>query len=221
MHDRIRIQTQRTESIFPVGSTWQGTIQGYRTGLPAGEYDLATNLLNQSQDDAILGEQVQTVTVDSSGGFRSTQIDVAIPKVEGAYAIEFSLRRKRLLQSFVASKNVLTRRIDLIAFDSALKPTRIKEWVGVAKIEPLETRWWSPLNWLTTLSAMQPMVQLPTFTEHTKRPVSYGPQSQAAIAEQPCLVLSANSWQAYPLHIEHAGNPHRVRVRVPEIVHSS
>ncbi len=74
----------------------------------------------------------------------------------------------------------------MIAFDSTAQPNRISSWVGVAKIEPLESRWWSPLNWLSSFSAVQPMVKLPSFAEQAKRPVSYGTQSQTRIGDQPC-----------------------------------
>ncbi len=203
------------DGIYEAGSNWVGKVSGYRTGLQAGEYELLIQLLNTSQGDAVISTQSQPLSIDSSGGFRSTNVEIGLPKSEGAYSVELTVRRKRMLPSFVASKSTMTRRVDLIAINSAAQPTRIKAWTGVAKIEPLESRWWSPLNWLSTISSVQPMMKLPTFAEPAKRPVSYGTQSQTRIDDQPCLVLGPNSWQSYPLQIEHSGNPHRVRVRVP------
>ncbi len=109
VHDRLRVQPLQPNSMYEVSSKWMGNVSGYRTGLQAGEYDLIVNLLNSSQDDSVLTTHTQIVAVDASGGFRPTNIEVALPKSEGAYAVEFTLRRKRMLPSFVASKSSLTR----------------------------------------------------------------------------------------------------------------
>ncbi len=215
MQDRLRVRSGQPSSIFPADSTWSGTLSGYRCGLPAGEYQLMTRLLDQNADDTIVSEHDQTVTIDQQGNFNVPSLQVALPKLESCYAIEFSLHRKRFLHSFVSSSQSLKRRIDLVVFDSNAPSKSIESWAPVATIQPLNAQWWSSMNWLPNLSSTQQLIQLPNFTEHNKRLVNHGPQSSRKVGEEECLVLGPSAWQAYPLAIEHPGQPHRMRVRVP------
>ena len=215
MQDRVRLRPSQAKSIFPVGTNWMGTVAGYRCGLAAGDYQLSTKLLDPSNQDAIVSEQVMQVTVDAKGDFSSPSLEIALPQVEGAYSIEFSLQRKRFLQSFVSTSDPLTRRLDLVVFDHQAKPNRIEYWAPVATIQPLNSQWWSALNWFSTLGQSQPLIPLPAFADRTKRLVNHGPQGTRKVGELDCLTLGPNAWQAYPLTIEHPGKPHRLRVRVP------
>ncbi len=215
MQDRLRLRTSQEKSIFQVGAIWTGSLAGFRCGLAAGDYQLTTKLRDQSNHEAIVAEQEQQVTVDANGDFGSRSVEVTLPNVEGAYAIEFSLQRKRFLSSFVSAPDALTRRVDLIVFDYQAQPNRIEYWAPVATIQPLNSQWWHALNWFSTLGQSQPIMQLPAFMDPSKRLVSHGAHTTRKVGEQDCLTLGPNAWQAYPLTIEHPGQPHRFRVRVP------
>ncbi len=215
MQDRLRVRPRLPQSIFPVDSTWHAALSGYRCGLPAGEYHLLIKLLDQAKGDAIVSEQEQTVMIDQLGNFETFALEVPLPQVESSYAIEFILNRKRFLQSFVSSTHSLKRRVDLVVFDYKAKPNRIEYWTPIATIQPLNSQWWSAKTWFSTLGSTQPFVQLPAFSEHSKRLVNHGSQSSRKVGDQDCRTLGPKSWQAYPLAIEHLGQPHRLRVRVP------
>ena len=211
MQDRLRVRPSQDQSIYPADSTWTASVSGYRSGLQTGEYLLLTKLLDQNAGDAVVSEQEQSVTIDEFGNFNTSSIQVALPPLEGCYAVELSLHRKRFLQSFVSSPQVLKRRIDLVAFDAMAQPKRIEFWTPVATIQPLSSQWWNAMNWLPS----QPLVQLPAFSEHNKRLVNHGLQTSRKVGDEDCLVLLPSAWQAYPLTIEHPGQPHRLRIRLP------
>ncbi|MDX1927812.1 MAG: family 10 glycosylhydrolase, partial [Pirellulaceae bacterium] len=215
VQDRLRVRSSQPQGIFHPDYVWTGSVSGYLSGLQAGEYQLQTRLLDQNAGDAVVSEQEQAVTVDERGDFNTSSLQVPLPHTESSYALEFSLHRKRFLQTFVSSPQVLKRRLDLVVFDYALPPKRIEYWSPVATIQPLNSQWWSSMDWMPTLGAAQPLVQIPSFNEHNKRLVNHGPQSSRKVGEDDCLVLGPSAWQAYPLTIEHPGQPHRLRIRLP------
>lgn len=215
MQDRIRVRQSQPQSVFQAGSSWSGTVSGYRCGLPAGEYHLQTKLLDQNGNDIVVSEQEQTVSIDERGNFNAPSLQVQLPQLESVYALEFSLQRKRFLQSFVSSSQPLKRRVDLVVFDFMASANRIESWTPVATIQPLNSQWWSTLNWLPAMGSVQPIVPLQAFAEHSKRLVNHGALSSRKVGEQDCLVLGPSAWQAYPLTIEHPGLPHRMRIKLP------
>ena len=215
IQDKIRVQPAQENEIFQAGSAWRGSIVGYKCGLPAGDYQLTTKLLDLGNGEAEIAEQETNVTVDASGNFKSPSLEMPLPTVEGAYSLSFSLSRKRFLPSFVSSSSALQRRLDLVVFDYQAPPTRIQYWAAVATIQPLNSQWWNGMNWLSTLSQTQTLAQLPSFSEHSKRLVSHGDQSTRKVGDFDCLTLGPSAWQAYPLTIEHPDKPHRLRVRIP------
>lgn len=214
MQDRLRVHAVQSQSIFQTGTTWYGSLSGYRCGLQAGEHQLLVKLLDQNRGDTVVSEKEQSVSVDAFGNFNLPSLEVPLPQVESSYAIEFSLSRKGFLKSFVASAQPIKRRVDLVVFDYAAPPNRIEYWTHVATIKPLNSQWWSSVNWFSSLNSGQSLVQLPAFSEN-KRAVNHGTQSSRKVGEEDCLILGPSSWQAYPLTIEHSGQPYRLRVRVP------
>ncbi len=215
LQDKLRVKAAQETSLFQVGTSWRGTVTGYHTGLPAGDYQLTAKLHDLGSGDVMIAEKEMTVTLDGNGNFRSPSVEIALPVVENAYSIAFALNRKRFLPSFVSSPQSLERRVDLVVFDYDAQPTKIQNWEPVATIQPLSTQWWSAMSWFSALSQSKTLQQLPTFSDNSKRSVSHGEQSKRRIGELECLTLAPSAWQAYPLTIEHPNRPHRVRVRLP------
>ncbi len=216
MQDRLRVRPSQPVSIYQPSSTWMGTLSGYRCGLPAGEYQLSTRLLDQNNSDAIISEDEKTVTIDDQGGFNVSSLEVPLPQIESSYSIEFSLVRKRFLQSFVRSSETLKRRLDLVVFDKAAPSQRITGWTPVATIRPLDSQWWNAGSWFAPIGSAQSLGSLASFSEAGKRPVSHGSQATRKVDDKDCLTLGPSAWQAYPLAVDLPGEPHRLRVRVPK-----
>ncbi len=214
MHDRIRVQSSSTTGILAVGASWHATASGYHCGLPAGDYLLATTVVDEGTD-AIVGSTEVRVSIDPQGNFTSNGIELSMPTIESAYTIEMSLQRKRFLPNLVSSGVVLTRRLDCVTFDYSGGASRISTWTPVATINPLNSQWWTALSWISTLGTTQTLTQFAGMTEAAKRPVSHGAQGSRELAGAGYLTLSPGAWQAYPLRIAQAGQPHRLRVRVP------
>ncbi len=214
MQDRIRVQSPQPMGIFSIGAPWQATVSGYRCGLPGGEYQLTTAVVDAGSG-AVVSRSEDKVAVDGQGNFSSNQIELSLPTIEGAYTIELSLQRKRFLPNLVSSGAALTRRLDIVTFDYGGQSSRIKAWIPAASIQPLSTQWWTAMTWISTLGTAQTLTQITGLAEHTKRPVNYGAQASRMVAGVEYLSLSPAAWQAYPLRIAQAGQPHRLRVRVP------
>jgi hypothetical protein len=215
IQDRLRIKPSENKSVYATGIRWGGSIEGYRSGVVAGEYVLQTSLIDEVTGAVQTKGEEKSVTVNELGSFPQTYVELALPVSEGAYAIEVSLQKKRFLNSLVGYTSAMKRRLDMVTFDYKAGATRIEKWVADATIEPLATQWWTKLNWLSPFGSTQPMVQIPGMTDSSRRPSSSGQQGSRKVDDRVCLMLAPNAWQAYPLTIDHPGQPHRLRVTIP------
>ncbi len=215
IHDKLRLKSNEEKTVYATASNWSGTVEGYRTGLAAGEYLLQASLIDEATGGVVNKGDEKSITVNELGSFDQAFVEVSLPNAEGAYSVEIHIQKKRFLNALVSTPPALKRRIELVTFDFRANPSRIEKWTPVATVDPIASQWWTRLNWLPSFGGNSAIPQIPGLADSTRRPVSSGPQSIRKVGESSYISLQPASWQAYPLTIEHPGQPHRLRVTLP------
>ena len=217
LHDRVRVQLNRGQTIFRSGEAAQLAIEGYRTNLPAGDYRVNVRLQEATSDRALV-QLHQDVSVDDQGNFAAANFsNIALPDRPGAYAFEISIARRRLINTLMNTGTLPARRVELVIVpsevrgDLAEQQTPATDWQLVSQVYPAGVSWWDSLGKfrIPTMKTMTPLVT------QAARPLSSGDHQRLMVGNKECMVLATGAWQAFPLSIDQAGVPHRVTIQVP------
>lgn len=222
-HDRIRVRHGNESSIFRVGESWPVSVEGSRTGLAPGQYSLRTTVSDaQTGATSVVGDEM--VTVDIDGNFAPVQLEIATPAQEGVYQLEFAIRQRRFLNSFLTSTASPERRLEFVAFDAAKSTTRISGWQTLATMEAVQASKPGMFAWLSPISTHSPLLadgwqQMNPMSGVLNQPISHGDLDArdivvAGVPKQ-YLTLRPNAWLAIPLGKMKANTPHRLLLRVP------
>ncbi len=226
LHDKLRVDPEQASSILETAATWRGTVGGYRTGLPAGEYNLLTRIVHR--EEVVHTEPFQTVRVDTDGSFPPLAVELPLPDIAGGLTLEFSLSRRRFLNNLVGSSTALTRRLDVVTVARSQSPPQIAGWRPLLTIDMLEASRPGSLDWLAPLgsisanwSVTERWQQFNPLSMASHSPISHGQldsrklPSLSGSMESECLTLAPAAWIAVPLDGLQAGVPHRLRMRLP------
>lgn len=215
LHDRIRAKLNKDQTILKLGESANLLVEGYRTGLAAGDYRVNLRLQESGSDRGLL-QLHKDITIDDQGSFSSVQFpNMSLPDRPGAYGFEISVTKRRLINSLIGNATIPTRRLDfVIAPGRNTQPatqTAITQWKSATQIYPAGVSWWDSLGAfrIPTVKSLSPLVSQVT------RPLSSRDHERQMIGNRECMVLSAGAWQAFPLAIEKPGVPHRVSIQVP------
>lgn len=241
IHDYLRINDRKDRStIFDCNSMWTPSVSGFKTGLPEGQYQLMAAWANaRSHHVADI-----PVTVDSSGNFSPTQLEVRIPAVEGPHRLELSLARPHLMSAISGIKPLLARSIDIVAFDPKAPVPSLARWDPLLAVDSAAAVKPEGLSWLTSftgsltnrawevpeslgLPALDLSEQLKRLLPFSKAAANYGSVTKSGqigvrtssamdggLAER-FAVLGPESWLSMPLSGLHANRPHRLRIQIP------
>lgn len=222
-HDRVRVLHNNESSVFKVNEPWSVTVQGSRTGLTPGQHSLRTAITNpQTGVTSVVGDEI--VTVDSDGNFPPIQLEIVTPAQEGVYQLEFSIRQRRFLNSFLTSTASPVRRLEFVAFDVAKNTARISGWQTLATTEAVSASKPGMFAWLSPVSTHSPLLadnwqQMNPMSGVLNQPISHGKLETREIefdgSSRQCLTLRPNAWLAIPLGKMKATTPHRLLLRVP------
>jgi hypothetical protein len=244
-HDRLRVSQDSTSMILDCGSRWELQVSGYRTGLAAGEYQLAANWTDNRSGSAAASAVVQ---VDSDGSFSPMALNIDIPEEEAAYRLDLTLTRPGLLSSWTGGKPLLSRSVELVAFDPQSPPGRIGGWSPVLAMDPVTGIRSTNIGRLASIPAIPwagRSLELPdlailpelSLNEQWNRLMvlsrsapsygsieSYGQirprdflstNSEGLEQLQQCVEISEDSWMSLPISGLQPGNPYRLRIEVP------
>ncbi len=220
LHDRVRVRLNQGESILRLGDAGNVMVEGYRTGLAAGDYRLNLRLQEAGIDRALV-QLHHDITVDDQGSFASTNFNaIELPQRAGVYAFDVSIVRKRLINSLMSNATLPNRRLEfVIAPDQQVQrneslagqPGARTEWQTVSQVYPAGASWWDSLGKfrIPTVKTLSPLVT------QVARPMGSGEHQRQMVGDKECMVLATGAWQAFPLTIEQVGVPHRVSIDVP------
>ena len=134
-------------------------------------------------------------------------ISLTIPSAEGVYDIVVSVYRKKTLRStFVRSKPLHERRVQLIVIAPEAAATQVRDWKLVDTIDPNSASW---MEWLTRVP------KLPLLPDFRQEPLRNGKSSTLRHQDQDLVQLAPGGWQAYPLPVENVGQPHLLEIEYP------
>ncbi len=210
-HDRIRASLNQQQTIFNIGDHPTLTVEGYRCGLPAGEYRLHVRMVERGTQRQ-LAQLQRDIDIDETGSFaQQTFKDLDLPSHTAVMAIEMSIQRRRLINAFLSSIGTNERVLECVVLDKAPPPAGSTQWRSLSQIYPTETSWWDQLGKfrIPTVKTLTPLVS------HTARPIGSGEHQRRVIDSQECMVLGKGAWQAFPITVESTGAVHRLTVRVP------
>ena len=210
-HDRIRASVNHGQTIMSPGERCSLTIEGYRNDTSPGQYRLNVRLV-----DMLTGRAVSTyqreVDVDADGSFEAESFhDIELPERPGAYCFEIGLQRRRLINTFINAISVSERRCEIIVVDKDAPPREPTQWSELAQIFPAGAAWWDNLGAfrIPNVKTLAPLMP------HHHKPVGNADHGRRIVGTAECMVLKAGDWQAFPLHIEDQGRPHRLRIKAP------
>ncbi len=211
VHDQLRVRTASGKTIFSPSDRCALLVEGYRNDLPAGEYRIQLRLL-ENGSGKVVGSWQQDVDIDGDGSFQQqTFNDLTVPTKAGVYAFDVALQRKRLISSFINTPATSNRRLEIVVHESAAPPDGETVWRELGQVYPAGESWYDHLGKFR-IPAVKTFTPLVT---HIASPIGSGDHSRRMVENVECMQLGKNAWQAFPLAVQGAGSPHRVRIKVP------
>lgn len=240
-YDRLRVETRHSSStIFECNSIWTPLISGYHTGIAPGEYHLVGSWSDHNRP---LAFDIQ-VHVDSEGNFAEVRPEIRVPETEGALLLEVAVVSRNLISAISGPKILLTRSVDVMAFNSSAQVNSISAWKALLAIDTANAVKPEGLSWLThftgslatrALEAPEsigiPSIdlaeQLNRLIPFSKSVNQYGAVSkggqvsvrdyaiEGTSSTQRTVVLGPQSWVALPVSGLTPGVPHRMRLQIP------
>ncbi|MFO0940992.1 MAG: hypothetical protein U0930_09505 [Pirellulales bacterium] len=241
VYDRLRVESiVNTSGIFECNSIWNPTIYGYRTGLQAGEYHLTGSWTGRA-GQPIFDVPIQ---IDSQGNFAAYKPEIKIPAIDGACRLELTIAKPNLMSALSGAKTLLTRSVDLVAFNPDAPVPAIASWRAVMALDTAAAIKPEGLNWVTSFTGslanralempesfglpnLDLTQQINKLIPFSKSVTNFGAISKGgqlsvrdyhivgASAAQRTTVLGPNSWIALPLAGLQVGKPHRLRIQIP------
>ncbi len=211
IRDRIRVQCE-SDMVLSPGEKLQLRVSGNRTGLGMGDYRLSIRTIDAATSK-IVQQQTKDVSLNELGSFDSLNINLPVPNIAGVFQLEFSLHKRRFINSLVGMNGSPSRKLEFVVVAPAIAPQTAGHWQSVQTISPFESNWWEPIQRLSTTTPMQSLSSLASFSG---RAISSHPHQHRTLDGQQILVLSPTAWQAYPLRVASPGTAHRLVLNVPQ-----
>ena len=216
-HDRLRARLNQGQSILRMGDSANLIVEGYRTGLAAGDYRLNARLQEVGHDRTAV-QLHHDITIDDQGSFAPANFTgLAVPDRPGVYAIDLTVVRRRLINSLMTTATLPVRRVEFVVAPPAEQPQHTDShpqpvpWQSLSQIYPAGVSWWDSLGKfrIPTVKTISPLVTQVT------RPLSSGEHQRHMVGSKECMLLAPGAWQAFPMSVEKVGVPHRVSIQVP------
>lgn len=217
LHDRLRARLNQGQSILRIGDSANLIVEGYRTGLAAGDYRVSAKLQEAGNERAIV-QLHHDMTVDEQGSFAPANFTgMSLPERAGVYSIELTVARRRLINSLMPGQTLPTRRIEFVIAPRQAQGhsddlhASATQWQLVSQVYPAGVSWWDSLGKfrIPTVKNISPLVT------QVSRPLGSGDHQRHLVGSKECMLLTAGAWQAFPMATENVGVPHRVSIQVP------
>jgi hypothetical protein len=205
--DNLRIRFDRSSLVFAPGETFEFEVVPHHTALE----DLSnlrchTQLLGTG-DDQLLWQQSDELQLDPDGNLKPVgPIALPVPETEGVYQVSISVHRKRFRDTFVRSKPLLQRKMQVVVVDDAVPERPERPWELIDTIEPHHASW---MEWLSRVP------RLPLLPEFRQEPLGNEKSQDREHAGKQFVELAPGGWLAYPTPIAVTGQPHMLEVEYP------
>jgi len=206
--DALRVTFERDSLVFAPGEEFRFQIQPHQLGIEPGVTLRYHVRLAPARSDETLWEQdLESTTAADGTAPAMGPVAVTIPGAEGVYDIIVSVYRKKTLRStFVRSKPLHERRVQLVALAPEAAGADARDWALVDTIEPNSARW---REWLSRVP------KLPLLPDFRQEPLRNGKSMPLRHLDQDLVQLAPDGWQAYPLPVKAVGQPHLLELEYP------
>ncbi|MHB8865788.1 MAG: family 10 glycosylhydrolase [Pirellulaceae bacterium] len=206
--DMLRVTFDRNSLVFAPGETFAFHVQPHHMGIEAGALLRYHIQLVPARGDTTLWEQDLESVVSENGSTAALgPINVTIPSAEGVYDIVISVHRKKTFRdTFVRSKPVHQRRVQMIVLASEAAGSHTGAWTLVDTVDPNSASW---KEWLTRVP------KLPLLRDFRQEPLRKSKSATLRHLDQELVQLAPNDWQACPLPVARVGQPHLLEVEYP------
>ncbi|MCC6512306.1 MAG: hypothetical protein IT423_24625 [Pirellulaceae bacterium] len=216
-HDRLRARINQGQSILTSGDPCSLSVEGYQTGLAAGDYRVHVKLVEGATGRAV-SQLHHDISLDDSGNFIvPTFKDIQLPARGGVYAFDISIQKRRLISSLMSTASLVDRRLEFVVTERSVLPGASStdgdptQWRSLAQIYPAGESWWDSLGKFR----IPGVAGLPALVGQSARALSSTDHKRRLVGDEECMVLAKGAWQAFPLSVDAIGAPHRLRIRVP------
>ncbi|MCC9605411.1 family 10 glycosylhydrolase [Blastopirellula sp. JC732] len=212
--DALQPVFDRSSLVFAPGETFSVRYQAVQPQLPLGaKLRFELKLSHARKTDAIWS-QSEAVVADRSGGVDlPTTFPVPLPKEEGVYELTATLVEDRLANLVFSAKPLLERKVQLVVIDP-LKPAESEDGPlrSVVDIDPASPGWWQRLSRLSQYNPWRRQRPTELFNQ---------PPSTRTHLDRKWTELTVDGWHAFPLAIEHVGQPHILEIEYPSDIPQS
>lgn len=205
--DQLRTKFERSSLVFSPGETFDFDVIPNETGLDDLSHLRYQIELFRPGEDAQLWEQSDELTETASGELNSIgPVAIPLPEAEGVYQVVISVLRKRFRDTFVRSKPLLQRQIQLVVVSNESTEPGNESWKLLESIDPNQASW---MEWLSRVP------RLPLLPDFRHGPLANEEPKARQHLGQELVVLAPGGWQAYPLSSDAIGKPHLLEVEYP------
>jgi hypothetical protein len=205
--DTLRVEFERDSLVFAPGEEFQFSVQPHLLGNFASESLRCQLELVESRGGAQVWSQEAEVERRLEGGLAALgPFNITLPDAEGAYEIRIALHRRRFRDTFVPSRPVHQRKLQLVVVATESTSVSDQLWELVDAIDPLGGGW---MNWI------QQVPKLPLIPDFRQEPVGDRQAEPRDYLDRKLAQLGHGGWQAYPVPIRAIGQPHILDVEYP------
>ncbi len=205
--DQLRTSFERSSLVFKPGETFEFQIMPHLMGLEDQSNLRCHVQLFRTGQDKQLWDRNDELVVNLDGSVNPVgPVTVALPETEGVYEIVISVHRKRFRDTFVRSKPLLQRNIQLVVIAAEPALSSRQPWALVHTIDPNHASW---MEWLTRVP------KLPLLPDFRQEPLGNGKSTKRLHMDHEMVEMTSGGWQAYPIEISAIGKPHLLELEYP------
>ena len=208
--DKLRTTFDRKSLVFAPGELFSFRITPHELGL-----DDLSNLrchvqLFRAREDEQLWDHTEELTLDEEANLKTIgPLSITTPDSEGVYEIAIAVYRKRFRDTFVRSKPLFQRSIQLVVVTPEAPAVAEPSWDLIETLDPNHASW---MEWLTRVP------KLPLLPDFRQEPLGNGKPAERHHLDQDLVELAPGTWQAYPLSTREIGKPHMLEIEYPSDV---
>jgi hypothetical protein len=206
--DVLRVAFERTSLVFDSGETFELSVEPYAPAARTGTRLRLEAQLRASGEEESLWSQGTDVTVGESPSLGEVPLAVELPEAEGVYNLNLVLTTRGRLG---LRQEVAARKVQLLVLAAAPPPSPELDLPPtlVTEIDPARPGWWKRLG------------NVPLLAGFRQGSLGHGPTGTTQLDDALLLRLGPAAdaddltWQAYPLPLKNAGQPHVLEIELP------
>ncbi|MFO0914226.1 MAG: family 10 glycosylhydrolase [Pirellulales bacterium] len=211
--DSLRIEFHRDSLVFAPGERWTFDVVPNELKVPDATVKATLKMVAQSTGKSIWTQE-HVLRADPNGRLSAlTGQTLTMPAEQGVYRLDVSLQRPWTQAPFTSSRPVAERSVQMVVVRSSPDLTQAGGGSGaevVAEFDPAHPSWWERLPKLSTPAGMRRWLPGNRETRLTSDGVT-----GRELAGRRWVDLPPGGWQAFPLPLEHSGQPHEVVIEYP------